>query len=288
MISLSTPSSRLLRTGSCVPRKAYGRFEFLICDLSLMKSLAGEKVVSQVFVMADNSEWSLEIFLGGKTERQAGFVTTEVVLLELGDDDEESTIATINLAIISQKGHHVHDPLDDSISYKSLPATVFRMDDGAQQIWAVDNFCQMSDMMEKFVHNNSVLFALDIEILGKPISLTTSMPAFVGTVATLSQDLETVMSDNDTFSDIVLVVQGKKFNCHKCILASRSSVFKKKFLTPAFKAKLLFNRGEYHLNNIDVKIFECILRFIYTDEYRYKIRFASSLLQCLEEPFDKI
>ena len=62
--------------------------------------------------MEDSSEWVLEIYLDGKTERQAGFVTTEVILHELGDDDEETITATVNLSILYQDGLYVHDRME--------------------------------------------------------------------------------------------------------------------------------------------------------------------------------
>lgn len=268
-MSLSTPSSRLLRTGTCIPRKAFGRYEFLVCDVSLMKKEPTEKITSQTFVMSDSSEWVLDIYLGGKTERQAGFVTTEVILLKVGEVDDDSVAATINLSLLCQSGTHVNDPLDGSTSYTSLPATTFGTDSETHSTWALDNFIQTSALAQKYIHNDSLLFALDIEITGKPVTLRSAMRAYVGPISTLQLDLASLLNDTETsFSDIVIVVEGQKFYCHKCILAARSTLFNRKFLNPAFKAKQLFNRGEYHMSGINSNIFQCLLRFIYTDECR--------------------
>lgn len=268
-MSLSTPSSRLLRTGTCIPRKAFGRFEFLVCDVSLMRKEAGEKVISQTFVMSDFSEWVLHIYLGGKTGRQAGFVTTEVILQKMGDENEASLAATVKLSLLYQNGHHSHDPLDGSTSYTSLPAATFGTDYEAHCTWALDNFISISALAQRYIHNDSALFALDIEIMGKPVTLNSTMPAYVGSMATLQLDLASIYDDAESsFGDIVIVVEGQKFTCHKCVLTARSALFKRKFLNPAFKAKQLFNRGEYHMSDIKASIFQCLLRFIYTDDCR--------------------
>lgn len=271
-MSLSTTSSRLIRTGSCVPRQAYGRFEFLVCDWSLMKREPGETVISPSFEMADNSKWILQIFIGGKTQRQAGYVTTEVTLTELGDTGRDSIAATIKLSVLSQKVTTMQDPHIESTSFKSIAGSSFRLDDPASKSWAVDNFMQTAALERQYLLNDAILFSIDIEVLGKPIPLSGLMSAYVGSAVTLQEDLATLLDTADeTSGDIILVTADeKKFHCHKCILAARSRVFKRKFLSPAFTPKLVMNRGQYFVKNVISTTLKDVLHFIYTDECRFE------------------
>lgn len=268
-MEMSSTSSRLMRTGSCVPREARGKFEFLVCDWSLMKREPGEVVVSQEFIMADDSKWTLHIYLGGKTERQAGFLTTEVVLTCLGNNNRDSVVATIRLSVVFQKGYNAHGSPLGSTSYKSVAASKFRLDDPVRKVWAVDNFMQITELEKKYLKNDSILFAVDIEVLGKPAPLRGIMPAYIGSVATLQEDLGTLLGEvGQILSDIIIVVEGKEFHCHKCVLAVRSQFFKQKFLRPTFIPQLILRRGKYPLNNISLLTFEDALRFMYTDACR--------------------
>jgi hypothetical protein len=54
------------RCSSHIPRKSYGRFDFLVCDWSLQNGshAAGEKIESKEFVMSDLSKWIVHIFPG--------------------------------------------------------------------------------------------------------------------------------------------------------------------------------------------------------------------------------
>ena len=234
-----------------------------------MKKLPGNAINSQMFIMTDDSKWMLQIFAGGKTERQAGFITTEVVLIDMGDSEEDSVTATINLSVLSQRSEHAHDPDLAKVSFKSAVASEFRLDDTSRQVWAVDNFIQASVLEQKFVLNDTVLFAVEIEVLGLPAPRKGAMPADISSPMTLQDDLSALL-DNTQFShsDITLVVEGKKFHCHKCILAARSHFFKEKLLNSAFNAKLLINMGKYYLADMDNSIFGNALQYIYSDKCR--------------------
>ena len=129
----------------------------------------------------------------------------------------------------------------------------------------------LNEIEGAFMDNNAILFALDIEVLGKPELLITTMPSYVGPLGTLADDFGVLFSDSSDptfFSDITLVAGLKKLRCHKIVLAARSEVFRKKFQNASFHAKLLFNGGQYHLDDITQDVFEEMIRFIYTDSCR--------------------
>ena len=265
-------SSLSSRGGSHVPRKSYGRFEFLVCDWSLMKCPPGENIVSQEFVMSDSSVWILRIFPSGSSPRQAGFVSVHVTMIGFGDNID-FVAATFNISVLGRKEmRQAHDPkLDKIYSLKSPSAMDFSLVNDATSSWAVDNFMLLEEIEEAFMDNNAILFALDIEVLGKPELLLTTMPAYLGPLGTLADDFGVLFSDSNDptfFNDITLVAGSKKLRCHKIVLAARSEVFRKKFQNASFHAKLLFYGGQYHLDDISQDVFEEMIRFIYTDSCR--------------------
>ena len=82
------------------------------------------------------------------------------------------------------------------------------------QEWAIDNFLDEEAIL-KYVADDALIFAVEIEILGKPETLSTTMPAFIGTTKTFQEDMASLLEEVPTgpgphaestnFSDITLV-----------------------------------------------------------------------------------
>lgn len=75
----------------------------------------------------------------------------------------------------------------------------------------------------------------------------------------LSQGIEEIWLDQ-SFTDVVVTIGRHTYNCHKVILASMSLYF-----NAMFKSGMRESRaGTVNLHNIEHKIFEAVLRFMYT------------------------
>ena len=219
--------------------------------------------------MSDSSVWSLRIFPGGSNSRQAGFVSVHMAMIGLGNNVGSAT-ATFKISVLGRNSkRQVHDPQVDKIySLKSPSAMNFSLDSEEMSLWTIDNFLLAQDLEENYTDNDAVLFALDIEVLGKPELLSTTMPPYTGPLGTLAEDFGGLFDDASEaalFSDITLVAEQKKMRCHKSILAARSEVLKKKFQSSTFQTRLLFNSGHYHLEDMSADILQEMIRFIYTD-----------------------
>lgn len=75
----------------------------------------------------------------------------------------------------------------------------------------------------------------------------------------LSQGIEEVWLDQ-SFTDVIIRIDGKTYNCHKMILSSLSQYFSAMFRSGMRESI----GGQVHLQNIDCETFETILRFMYT------------------------
>lgn len=67
---------------------------------------------------------------------------------------------------------------------------------------------------------------------------------------------------DETFADFTFVVEGKEFKVHKAILAAASPVMSRIFTTDMRESR----ESVCKLDEIEPKIFECLLRFIYFGE----------------------
>lgn len=67
---------------------------------------------------------------------------------------------------------------------------------------------------------------------------------------------------NGTFSDTVLVVDGREFYAHKAILAARSPVFSAMFEHEMTESR----KGRVEISDIDPDVFNEMLKFIYTGD----------------------
>ena len=81
------------------------------------------------------------------------------------------------------------------------------------------------------------------------------------------------------FTDVTIDCQGKQFQCHKAILAGRSSVFDAMF-SPNFKEGI---ENKVEVVDVSADIFEEILRFIYSGEVRHLKAGAKHLLVAAEK-----
>jgi BTB/POZ domain len=244
--------------------------------------------------MTDGSRWHLRVFPGGFSDRQAGFVSVEVVLLSVSRPEDSKEVlspvpqefnASFTIAILSVPQLYAQQPPVEPFTFKSPSSLTFRLDDESPQhrTWSIDNFIPSTELATKYLRNDAVTFAVEIEILGKPQTLSTTMPTPLTTLPTLSDDMSGILTyveatpagavagagtATGTFSDIVLVCGPKKLRCHRCILAARSETFKRKLSNATFNAKLFFNGGQYFVDEVDPEVFEAVVKFIYTDTCR--------------------
>jgi hypothetical protein len=227
--------------------------------------------------MSDSSRWRLHVYPSGIKDRQAGFISVETILEDPGNSaDETGLLASLTVSVIRHGSPSdvtsiaaVDGTTVSPYSFKSPGAIHFKED---QRTWGIDNFISREDLERRFLVNDAVVFAVDIEVFSaKPeLLLSPVMPSPVGAPHRLGDDMKTLFNDASTlFSDITIVAGNKKFPCHRCVLAARSKTFFKKFTKASFGTKMFFTQGQYHVESIEPGVLEEVLKFIYTDKCRY-------------------
>lgn len=96
---------------------------------------------------------------------------------------------------------------------------------------------------------------------------------------TLGDNMEVALSNPD-FSDVQLVCNGRKFECHKVILARRSEVFAAMF---SHKDTTENTTNEVVIQDMEPDVLEQLLKFIYSDRVPNLTAFASSLLTAADK-----
>lgn len=89
---------------------------------------------------------------------------------------------------------------------------------------------------------------------------------------TLSENFGSLFT-NQNYSDVVLSVKGKKYHVHKYILAARSAVF-----DAMFKHNMIEKESScIEITDMDEKVAEEMLRYIYTDKFNNAYELAEAL-----------
>ena len=272
------------RSESHIYRSEVNRFEFLVCDWSLMPKAIGESIRSQVFIAEDDSKWQLRVYPGGFSNRQNGFVSIEVVLIDqaVGKSEDEDIIVCFALSALPAHGDTVERfdkmstnseslYLNHHYSFKSPDRMIFNMEDPNNRIWAIDTFLLTEELESKYLANDAVIFALNCVTLGKPSYLQSAMPLTLeGVIPTLPQQMAILLVPTHCESnggDIILVSGSVKVRCHRYILASRSDFFKKKFTSHSFNLKLFFNSGYYFIK-VEPAVLPIIIKFLYSNDLK--------------------
>ena len=87
---------------------------------------------------------------------------------------------------------------------------------------------------------------------------------------------------NDLFTDVTLVADGKEFKAHKVVLASQSQFFKTRFAN-RWSSPLAIPRDRVELTDIPAVVMEAILSYMYTGKVENIEKIAYKLLPVAEE-----
>ena len=93
-----------------------------------------------------------------------------------------------------------------------------------------------------------------------------------GIVRSLSYDLNALFNQSReavTFGDIVIISGNERIRCHRCILATRSMFFRRKFESYGNRAMLFLNGGciRFRTEPPNSAALVQAIKFMYTDDY---------------------
>ncbi|KAK3751856.1 hypothetical protein QZH41_009661, partial [Actinostola sp. cb2023] len=130
--------------------------------------------------------------------------------------------------------------------------------------WGFKKFIRRDFLMDEangLLPNDTLNLFCEVSVEGDSVNVSGSSHSSALKVpeCKLSTDMEKLLN-NGTFSDTVLVVDGREFYAHKAILAARSPVFNAMFEHEMTESR----KGRVEISDIDPDVFSEMLKFVYT------------------------
>ncbi len=276
-------------------RKLRGSYRFKLEGYSLLSTKIGESVESPEFSLCEHV-WQLRIFPGGSLSPHAGFIS-----FYLASKSTRLARASYKLFVKSQ--------LPGALDEVFISSGVRTFEPKGIQIdgWGRDKFMSSSyllDVNNGFYKDDSVIFCVEICVYGDPEN-DVMMNPLSSKSDCLLQSLKSLLNDKQSsgkfsylkyflklnmllisyccsppylfLADILIRCQEKEYYVHKCIICSRS---------PVFRAMLLGKMAESVKREVVIKdvnpsvLFE-LLHFLYTDTVYDKDFFQSHVEEML-------
>ncbi|KAG1333939.1 BTB/POZ and MATH domain-containing protein 4 [Cocos nucifera] len=248
-LSISPTSSR------SVTETVNGSHKFVIQGYSLAKGMGvGKHIASDTFTVG-GFQWAIYFYPDGKNpEDNSTYVSVFIALASEGTDVR----ALFELTLVDQSGkgkHKVHSHFDRSL--ESGPYTLkYR-----GSMWGYKRFfrrtaLETSDYLKDDCLKINCTVGVVVSVMDSPRLHSIQVP---------ESDIGMhfgMLLDKQEGSDVVFDVAGEKFHAHKLVLAARSPVFRAQFFD-----ELDCEKNEIVVTDMEPKVFEAMLHFIYRDTF---------------------
>ncbi|KAG1358710.1 BTB/POZ and MATH domain-containing protein 4 [Cocos nucifera] len=232
-----------------------GSHKFVIQGYSLAKGMGvGKHIASDTFTVG-GFQWAIYFYPDGKNpEDNSTYVSVFIALASEGTDVR----ALFELTLVDQSGkgkHKVHSHFDRSL--ESGPYTLkYR-----GSMWGYKRFfrrtaLETSDYLKDDCLKINCTVGVVVSVMDSPRLHSIQVP---------ESDIGMhfgMLLDKQEGSDVVFDVAGEKFHAHKLVLAARSPVFRAQFFD-----ELDCEKSEIVVTDMEPKVFEAMLHFIYRDTF---------------------
>jgi len=227
-----------------------------IHDVSNLPLVHGQQpLVSECFSLSSDS-FALELYPAGFAGSSAGFVSIVLAWRNVYSFSRPKHLK-LSISLCNQRNS------DNTVrmtlpANSTLPGPLGTECNTARAGW-VDfmKFADMIDPSKGFFVLDEVVVKAEIAVLGpKAVEIEDREPAG-DSLATGIYNL----FQSKVLSDVKLVAEGREFECHRAILASRSTVFETMFSTPMAETK----GDTVTIEGTPADILQLMLQFIYTD-----------------------
>ena len=170
-------------------------------------------------VNEQESKWEVKVYPKGKSDGRKN-----KVLMYLFNRGQETRVVKFNFVAETPNGIWPLDPVEKVYSIQEKEkANSFHKNEN----WGLS--LGSTDIVSGKFDNDKIIFVATLVIYGKGQKYLDHKNA-----ATDFMKISRSISDLDTLSNVTLVCEGKRFQCHKNILASMSSFFKTEFTNGNF------------------------------------------------------
>lgn len=228
--------------------------KWVITDFSpeWQKKKPSESLSSPIFHVDgdEDRKWRILIFPNGLTEKEEGYISMLLQLVESPEGQASKKSCKFSLSIHNEKNGQLittGKPVWESHAFES-----------SHPISGIDNYLKLSTVL----NYQEISVNCKLEYWNSKAACTSVFSDDDKSQnSSLKEDLVNLYGEK-TSTDVCFIVGGREFKAHKTILAARS---------PVFAAMLNNGMLETSSDRIDVRdmapdIFEALLRFVYTDK----------------------
>lgn len=254
MANASAPSANGLSlpgtSSSCLTQAVTDFHDFEVINFSLLEGLGVGKFVNSESFNVGGYSWNIRLYPDGANTDCKGYISAFLMFQGGG----ESVRVKYSFSVLGK-----HDQVWKLLSYENN----FHQNQNQNNEnlgWGWTQFMGKSTLQQLLRRNNSDRFTIRCV-------LTVIKPPRVQHVSTivvpqpnLLQDFANLLKDEET-ADVTFSVGGQLFPAHRCVLATRSAVFRAELFGP-MKEK---TERRIKIDDMEPSIFDALLHFIYTD-----------------------
>eukprot|EP00747_Dinoflagellata_sp_TGD_P169380 gnl/TRDRNA2_/TRDRNA2_198236_c0_seq1.p1 gnl/TRDRNA2_/TRDRNA2_198236_c0~~gnl/TRDRNA2_/TRDRNA2_198236_c0_seq1.p1 ORF type:complete len:370 (-),score=71.60 gnl/TRDRNA2_/TRDRNA2_198236_c0_seq1:20-1129(-) len=221
--------------------------------------------VSQVVKLLNGAYFQLELFPGGRTGCTDGFVSVFLAkahVYAFQAQDPERVDFSISVCNQLRPAETLKRTAPEMTTFPG-PMGIDRNDHSARVGW--NDFVKFSDLVNPssgFLLMGEIIVKAEIHPFGIDRGALVRLEEAPPTGHTLTEAIESLF-DSKSFSDAKLIVDGREFDVHRAILASRSKVFEAMFSASMTEA----TTNSVTVTDISAETMEILLQFIYTDSF---------------------
>ncbi|KAJ3688119.1 hypothetical protein LUZ61_017283 [Rhynchospora tenuis] len=238
-------------TASAVRAKTEtGSHLFTISDYSLIKGIGiGKCIESDVFTIG-GYDWIIQFYPDGSETKFENFISF-FLALKSGATDVK---ALYTLTILQHNGLTSNMRKSSAPEVKTFNSTTY-------YAWGFVKFAKKSEFeVSNCLKNDTFTIMCTVTVVQGTCLRPTTPYGITVPPSNLNQQYAHLLESSDG-SDITFVVKGESFKAHRCVLATRSAVFKAELFgcMKEKKAKTIT------VDDIEASVFKAMLYFIYSD-----------------------
>jgi speckle-type POZ protein len=226
-------------------------FKWEIQNFNQRPEINGQGFFSPKFSVNDlkdrSGDCALKIYPNGENKE-----CSEYVSIYLENVSDKLLTLSYSVSVLDSNGMKMEESISHNREYRP-----------SKKGWGFDDFLQIKLLIKdgEIINNGVLIIQLDIVQPG---------PGYA--VASLSDDLHKYFMNN-SFSDIKVLCNNEKFDCHRVLLAARSPVFEAMCLG-GFREG---TSGEINLNHMDINVVKVGLESLYV-----RVHLFPDILICCE------
>ncbi|KAJ1276466.1 hypothetical protein BS78_05G217000 [Paspalum vaginatum] len=243
----------VLTASAIVAEAVTGSHVLEIKGYSLSKGLGNGKFVRSSTFSVGGHRWCIRYFPDCQTSDCADWISVFLVLDHAADDSVDVK-AQFQFSVLD----NINEPVP-RFRQRSLMASSFS---AKNRSWGYIKFAERKTLEESvYVKDDCLRIKCDITVTKNIRTEAATHQFVVVPPSEMHQHFGRLLSTAEGTTDITFEVAGEMFPAHRCVLASRSSVF----MADLFGSMKKKAKDHRRIDDMEARVFKAMVHFIYTD-----------------------